>query len=426
MDTVELFERMSVALAVGLLIGLERGWKSRSELDGERAAGLRTFALAGLLGGVWGVIAARYPNSGGVLALALAFTVFSAAIVVFMLRELARENTYSATSAVAAMLTFGFGALATSGEPQAAAAAGVVTAGLLAAKAMLHGWIKRLTWEELRSALVLLAMTFIMLPLLPDRMIDPWGSLNPYALWLMTILIAAMSFAGYIAIKVSGDDRGILLTGIAGGLVSSTAVTLSLARFSRDNPGQERLLVAGMLAASATMMARVVVIVGIVNPRMLVDLGAAALAAGAVLAAAAFVLMRRPRGHTDNSGGLTVSNPFDIGTVLKFGLLLAAITFGAQVATAMAGKAGAYVLAAASGVADVDAISLSMARLAGGPITTATAADAILIALGVNTLVKAGMSWMAGGPKIGRWMSLISTFAIGAGAMARVSTGLVT
>ena len=425
MDTFELFERMSVALAVGLLIGLERGWQSRAELDGERAAGLRTFALAGLLGGVWGVIAARFPNSGGVLALALAFTVFSAAIVVFMVRELARENTYSATSAVAAMLTFGFGALAAIGEPQAAAAAGVVTAGLLAAKSIMHGWIKRLTWEELRSALVLLAMTFIMLPLLPDRTVDPWGSLNPHTLWLLTILIAAMSFAGYIAIKATGDDRGILLTGLAGGLDSSTAVTLSLARFSRGNPGQEKLLVAGMLAASATMMARVIAIVGIVNPWMLVNVGPAALAAGGVLAVGALALMRRPRGQTNHGNGLAVSNPFDLATVLQFGLLLTAITLGAKIATAIAGQAGAYVLAAASGIADVDAISLSMAQLGGGTVSPATGANAILMALGVNTCVKAGMSWVAGGAKIGRWMAMVSGLAIVAGVTARTLSGMI-
>ena len=425
MDTFELFERMSVALAVGLLIGLERGWQARAELDGERAAGLRTFALSGLLGGVWGVIAAHYPNSGGVLALALAFTAFSAGIVVFMLRELARENSYSATSAVAAMLTFGLGALAAIGEHQAAAAAGVVTAVLLALKSMLHGWIKRLTWEELRSALVLLAMTFIMLPLLPDRTVDPWGSLNPYALWLMTILIAAMSFAGYTAIKMTGDDRGILLTGIAGGLVSSTAVTLSLARFSRDNPGQERILVAGMLAASATMMARVLVIVGIVNKSMLMNVGPAALVAGLVLAAGALVLRRRPRREGTHGNGIAVSNPFDLATVLKFGLLLAVISFGAKVATMMAGQAGAYVLAAASGIADVDAISLSMAQLGGGAITATTGGNAILIALGVNTLVKVGMSWAAGGARIGRWMAVISGLAIVAGVVARLLAGMV-
>lgn len=424
MDTFVLFERMSVALAVGLLIGLERGWKSRTEREGERAAGLRTFALSGLLGGVWGAIAVRFADSGGAIALALAFMVFVAAMVVFMLRELRHEGTYSGTSAVAAMLTFGLGAFALVGEPKVAAAGGVATAALLALKTALHGWVKRLTWEELRSVLVLTAMTFILLPLLPDRTVDPWGSLNPHALWMMTILIAALSFAGYIAIKITGDDRGILLTGMAGGLVSSTAVTLSLARFSRDNPGQEKLLVAGMLAAGATMMARVLVIVGVVNVSMLVRVGPVALAAGIVLALGAILLMRSPRTAGASGHGLVVTNPFELETVLQFGALLAAITLGARLATSTAGQAGAYLLAAASGIADVDAITLSMAQLSGGKISSETGANAILIALGINTIVKAMIGWVTGGARIGRSLTVVSCLALAAGLVAWATIGV--
>lgn len=256
MDTFDLFQRLSVALAVGLLIGLERGWRGRDHPEGERAAGLRTHALAGLLGGVWGAIAMRTQSSGGAVALGLAFAVFSAAIVLFRLREIVHDGTYGATTVVAAMLAFGLGAFAVVGDPQVAAAGGVAATALLALKALLHAWVQRLTWEELRSGLVLLAMTFVLLPLLPDRTVDPWGSLNPYAIWLMTILIAAMSFAGYVAIKTTGEDRGILLTGLAGGLVSSTAVTMSLARLAREQPERTRLLVAGMLVAGAAMVGR--------------------------------------------------------------------------------------------------------------------------------------------------------------------------
>lgn len=426
MDTFELFQRMSVALAVGLLIGLERGWKSRSERDGERAAGLRTFALTGLLGGVWGAIGARTPDSGGLIALAIAFAAFSCAIVIFMLRELTRENSYSATSTVAAMLTFALGAFATLGDMRAAAAAGVATAMLLAMRSALHALVKRITWKELRSALVLLAMTFILLPLLPDRTVDPWGSLNPHALWLMTILIAALSFAGYIAIKLTGDDRGVVLTGIAGGLASSTAVTLSLSKFAHDNRGQEKLLVAGMLAACTTMMARVLAIAGIANTAMLEVIAPVVLAAGSVLALGALALIRLARTNSAHGHRLALGNPFDLGTVLQFGALLAVITLGAKLATGMAGKAGAYVLAAASGVADVDAITLSMSRMGGSAISLETGANAVLVALAVNTIVKTAISWTAGGAAIGRLMGAVSILSLATGALAWTLVGIRT
>lgn len=418
MDTFDLFQRLSVALAIGLLIGLERGWRSRDDPEGERAAGLRTHALAGLLGGVWGAIAVRTQGSGGAVALGIAFAIFSAAIAVFRFREIVHEGTYGATTVVAAMLAFALGAFAVVGDPQVAAASGVAAAALLALKSLLHTWVKRLTWEELRSGLVLLAMTFILLPLLPDRTVDPWSSLNPHAIWLMTILIAAMSFAGYVAIKMTGEDRGVLLTGLAGGLVSSTAVTLALARLARGHPDRSRLLVAGMLVAGATMMGRVLVIVGAINWEMLARVAPPLLAGGSVLALGARALMGRSHAASGDNSGLDVRNPFDLATVLKFGMLLTVITVAAKVATGIAGQAGAYALAGLSGLVDVEAITLSMARLGGATISTATGANAILIAVGINTVAKIALSWFVGGAAPGRWMLLMCALAIGGGMIA--------
>ena len=414
-ETFDLFERLSVALAIGLLIGLERGWRERTDPEGERAAGLRTHALAGLLGGVWGAIALRAQSSGGAVALGIAFAAFSGAIVLFRFREVVHDKTYGATTVVAAMLAFALGAFAVVGDIQAAAAGGVAVAGLLALKAVLHQWVQRLTWEELRSGLVLLAMTFILLPLLPDRTVDPWDSLNPHALWLMTILIAAMSFAGYVAIKLTGEDRGIILTGIAGGLVSSTAVTLSLAPLVRENAEHTKLLVAGMLAASAVMLMRVVVIVGVVNVGLVARIGAPILAAWVVLALFAGGWAMMARGGPGRSGGLQVRNPFELTTVLKLGALLTVIPVAAKLATIGAGQAGAYTLAAFSGAADVDAISLTMGRLAGGLIDSATAGNAILIAVAVNTGAKVALAWVTGGARCGWLLALPSLAAFGIG-----------
>src|SRR3990170_1858785 len=263
MDTFEFIERLAVALAIGLIIGIERGWKRREEHEGERAAGLRTLALAGLLGGVWAGLA-RALGDWGVVALGLAFAVFTAGIVLFRLREIEHAKSYGATTAVAAMLAFSLGAFAMV-DMVAAAAAGVATAMLLALKAVLHAWLERLTWEELRAGLMLLAMTVILLPILPDREMDPLGALNPHEIWLMTITIAAMSFAGYVAIRVAGAERGVVLSGLAGGLVSSTVVTLTMAKLARDCPERQRLCAAASLLSSAVMALRVLAVASVFN-----------------------------------------------------------------------------------------------------------------------------------------------------------------
>lgn len=284
-------------------------------------------------------------------------------------------------------------------------------------KGSLHGLLKKVSWVELRSALLLLAMTVILLPILPDRTIDPWQAVNPFELWLMTVMIAAVSFAGYVAFKVSGDRSGVIMNGIAGGLVSSTAVTLTLSRMARQHPARTDALRAGILLAGATMMIRTLVIVGLVNPLLLLSLLVPiGLAAGVQLAAAVAALPARSD-HEPESWELSVGNPFDPLSVLSFGALLTVISFLAKLASLAAGALGALALAAASGLVDVDAISLSMARLASaGTLQPSAASGAILIAVAVNSISKAGMAFAVGGPSIGRPLALLSLAAVGAGA----------
>lgn len=422
MDTFELFQRLSVALAVGLLIGLERGWRERKEGEGGRTAGLRTFALSGLLGGVWAAIAKAAGDGGGAIALGLAFAVHAAILAVFRYRENVRDGTFGATTIVAAMLTFALGALAVFGPIEAAAAGGVATAGLLAWKSVLHQWLQRMTREELRSGLVLLAMTFILLPLLPKRTVDPWDALNPYEIWLMTIMIAFISFVGYVAVKLTGDRHGIAITGIAGGLASSTAVTMTLAQVARENPEQRTLLTAGVLLASAVMSGRVLAIAGVINLGLLTAIALPIGAIGVVLACGAVVLMWRSADSEVGDGtAITLKNPFELATVLKFGAVLAIVLLATKLLTGAVGAAGAYLVAAVSGVADVDAVTLSMARGAGGD--AAIAAIAIFIAVAVNTVSKTMMAWWIGGAGMGRLMAVVSALAVVAGAVALLLSG---
>jgi uncharacterized membrane protein (DUF4010 family) len=268
MDLQDLFSRFAVALGIGLLIGLERGWKAREAEPGSRAAGIRTFAISGLLGGLIAALAHALggaASAGGAFVLGLGFAAYSGVFAVFCRDQNRAERNYSVTTAIAGMVTLALGAYALLGAPLVAAAGAVATAGLLAIKEDLHGWVERITWPELRSGLMLLAMTLIALPLVPDDPIGPFGGVNPREVWIIAILLASVSFIGYAAVKYFGESRGTLLAGAAGGLASSTAVTVTYARRAAAHEGSSRLLAAGVSLASAVMFLRVCAIVAAIN-----------------------------------------------------------------------------------------------------------------------------------------------------------------
>jgi uncharacterized membrane protein (DUF4010 family) len=413
MDTLELFQRLGVALAIGFLIGLERGWKARNEPEGARAAGVRTHALGGLLGGVWGALAVTRQNDG-LIAIALAFAVYSGAVLLFRYRESLDEKTYGVTTVVAAMLTFALGALAVMGDMAVAGGMGVAAAALLAFKDVLHGWIGRISWPELRSGLLLAAMTFILLPMLPDRTIDPWNTINPFEMWLLTVMIAAISFAGYVAIKAVGDEAGIVMTGVAGGLASSTAVTVTLAEMAKEHPEKVAPLTSGALFSSATMAARVLAVVAAVGTSILPKIAVPIGVGGLALLAIAFYFLKQNKNGVEG-GRLKLTNPFELTTVLKFGLFLTAITAATKLLTRIGTGQGVYVLALFSGIADVDAMTLSMSRQAADPASVTLAANAILIVVAVNTVAKAVIGWMTGGAEFGKRMMAAAAIAITAG-----------
>ena len=408
MEQNELFQRLAVALAIGLLIGLERGWQLREEAEGERTAGLRTFALTGLLGGICGALS----NVTGPLVLAAALLSFAAAFTLFSWLEATSESNFSVTGVVAALLTFVLGAYAMLGNPTVAVAAAVSMAILLAVKKPLHSWLRQLSWLEVRAALILLAMSFLLLPLLPDRPIDPWGALNPTEVWWLAILIAGVSFGGYVAVRVMGDKAGIAAAAVAGGVTSSTATTLSLARLGHEHPEASSLLAGGILIAGVTMMVRVVAIAGALNPSLIGGLGAPAAAGAAVLAIGGAMLLLRDGEPMVERPLLELRSPFELTTVLKLAGLIAVVMVLTKVMSASAGARGLYLLAAASGVADVDALTLSVSRLAGSQIAAVDATTAILLAAGVNTAAKAAMAAYLGGRRIGATVGAVSAAAI--------------
>lgn len=404
---------MGLALAIGLLIGVERGWQERKGAAGSRTAGIRTYALIGLFGGVWGALT----PVAGPIALGLAAAAFAGTFGFFQWREQVEKKDFSVTSAVVSMLTFALGVYAVLGDMAAAAAVAVATVAVLAARRDLHEFLRRMTWPELRSAIVLLAMTVVALPLLPDRTIDPWNAINPYQLWLLTVLIGVVSFIGYVAVKIAGERQGLLFAGLAGGLASSTVVTLTFSRqAAKAKPEIQRDFATGIVAAWTMSVLRMTALAGIVAPAVVQPLALPVGAAAAVLLLATIYLYRQPKG--DGGSKLDLGNPLDPVFVVRFGLLLTIIAVAAKLLTQYFGQTGLLSLAGLSGIADVDPITLSVAKMTGGTLSATQAAAAILLAGGVNLIVRMVLAIWFGGRRFGFMPAVAGAAALAAGAAA--------
>jgi uncharacterized membrane protein (DUF4010 family) len=417
-DTIELFQRLGLALAIGFLVGVERGWREREGPAGSRVAGIRTFALIGLLGGIWGAL---YPYTGSVV-LGFAVLAFGIGFTVFQWRESVVESNLSVTTLIAGLVVFALGVFALLGNMAAASAAGVATFALLAEREALHEFLKKVTWPELRAALLLLAMTFVLLPVLPNRNVDPWDALNPHTLWLLTILIAAISYAGYLASRIAGARKGLFYAGAMGGLVSSTAVTLTFSQLARKKAEVARQTAPGIITSWIVSLVRMTAVASAIAPALFVPLVLPVAAAVAVLAAIGFFLIERAADAAE-APQLGLTNPFELGEVLRFGALLAVVMVIAKLLLTAFGQSGLLPLAAVTGLADVDPITLSSARMLGTSLTAEAAALAILVAGGANLVAKAGVAVAVGGPRYGAPLAASAALAIAAGAIARYFLG---
>lgn len=417
MEFQDLLSRFAAALGIGLLIGLERGWRTREETSGSRAAGIRTFAISGVLGGLLGALSAALggaASAGGGIIIGLGFAAYAWVIAAFCREENRADKTFSATTAVAAMVTFALGAYALVGDVRAAGAVAVVTALVLALRESIHGWVANITWPELRSALVLLAMTFLALPIVPNDPIGPYLNVNPREVWIIAITLASVSFVGYAAVKYLGATRGILLAGAAGGLVSSTAVTIANARHAAAREGSARLLAAGVALANAMMLIRVCVIAAVLNSSLIVLVVPALAAAAAVAAGFALVAVSwHGRGGHDHQA-IKFRNPFSFLSVIGFSLFLGVVIVVSRGLSEMFGAAGAIFGAAVVGLVDLDAITVSMARLAPESLSVQGAALAIITAAAAGTISKIAIGVTMGSY---RFALEITAMAIGCIAM---------
>lgn len=370
--------RLGLALAIGLLVGLERGWREREAPAGSRTAGIRTYGISGLVGGAAMALGNASQNS---LILPASFLGFTAVFAWFKWHEAEHDEDFSATSVIAAIAVFAFGALAVAGKPTEAAAGGVALTTVLASREVLHGWLQRLSWIELRSALVLAVMTAVVLPLLPDKPVDPWNAINPREVWLFTILMGALSYLGYILIRIAGPSRGLIYSSLAGGLVSSTAMTLSLARTEGD---PSRRAGAACLAAVVSVC-RMLVITAFIATDIAIHVTAPTFAAAVVFALFGLALLRRA---TSDTSSHQHRNPLDLKPILISAVILMVMSTFSAISSRYFGASSLPITAAIAGMADVDVAVLSMIRLQGGPTPHAILGFAILAAYASNATMR--------------------------------------
>lgn len=424
MDPLNPFLRLGAALAIGFLIGFERGWRKRDDPEGSRTAGLRTFALIGLVGGVAGVLAQTSAGAYGAIVVGAGFLAVAALAVAMYFAASREHGNIGATTEVATLVAYALGALAGHGEMVLALAAALVTVTLLDTKAPLHGLLQRIQHDELRSAIKLLLVSAVLLPILPDRGFGPGAILNPYKLWWIVVLIAGLSLAGHFARRFAGPSAGPVLTGLLGGLVSSTAVSASAARLSARAPDAAAPQAACVAATQAVMCMRIVVVAGVLNPALIAPLLPPLAAAALASLIGAYVLVRRDTAHRageKEANGASTKAPDDLGFAIAFAAVLAAVMLASHYAREWLGISGLYATAALAGLIDVDAITVTAASLGDTP---AAVIPAILIAAAVNTLVKVGVAF-AWGTRSFAWQVAAAIAAVlAAGTAGYAATAL--
>jgi uncharacterized membrane protein (DUF4010 family) len=394
--------RLGLGFVIGAIVGAERGWQARQAPVGRRSAGVRTFAFVGLLGAVAALLADA--TNGVVLAAALLAVGLVVAVSYWLTSRDAED--VGMTTELSLLVTFGLGALAGFDYRSEAVGASIVVALALSYKEELHRSLARLERRELDATLQLLLIAAVVLPLLPDRDLGPWMALNPRRLGLLVLLIAAISYVGYFAVRLLGPRAGLLATAFLGGLTSSTAVTVAFARKAAQREAAPRLLGVAIALAAATMAPRLLVVIAVVN-RSLVTSLLPALTALALVPLASALWFGRARTRDDAGAEVALRNPLDLRVALFYTALIAALLLLVRAVEESLGAGGVYALAAVSGLADVDAIGISLAHAAGGDLPERVAVNGIVLAALVNTASKAVLAALLGGVALGRSCGVI-------------------
>lgn len=385
------------AVGIGLLIGLERGWRQRDEHAGGRIAGIRTFALLALGGALSGLLALNVSIWFGLIGI-------GGIIVALLLAHRARlaepDDNISATNIVVSILTLLLGLAMTTGFLREAIVAGGMMTLILAMREQLHGWLRTLSAEDVRAVAVYGAITLVVLPLLPDKNIGPYAALNPRNLWLVVVFVTGLSFAGYWASKRVGDAQGTIIAAAIGATYSSTAVTAELSRRLRSSQEDPLPLRAGIAAATAMMPIRISILVAVLLPGALLPFLAMVGPAIAVALLFAALLYWRARGGS--SEAMTARrNPFDIWPAIGFAALVGAIVILSRWTIDQYGGRGVSILIGLTGLYDVDAAIVTASNLPKGLLDTSSLAALLALPVLVNSALKAALVPVLGGFRAG-------------------------
>lgn len=407
---------LGLAGAIGLLIGFERGWQQRGEPDGRRVAGIRTFAMLGLFGGMLGIIVEGPLTS---LAWIAAIGVVGALLIAHAL-DMRVSRVVSATAAVAAMMTLVLGALATGGYPVLASVTAALLVTLLAARSPLHVLVRASNRDEVQALVRLSLITLLVLPLLPDVALGPYASLNPRRLWYVVVVVGVLTFGGYVLQRWLGRRRGGLLTAALGAVVSSTAVTVACARQLRDTAGITSQ--AGISLGSTIMVTRTTILVAILAPTVfphIVWLVGPALVLSFAATGILIAASRRDEG-VPLEGSV---KPPGFGAAFAFAALVALVTLGTAAVEHTFGSTAGTVVIVLGGMVDVDSAIAAIGALPAGTIPVRMAAVAVAAPVAFNSLLKLIVTISIAGLARSKWAaaSLATTIALVLGAIVSVS-----
>jgi uncharacterized membrane protein (DUF4010 family) len=408
--------RLLVAGLLGGLIGMERE-RAAHESGEEMFAGVRTFPLFALLGASLTVV------TGEMGAAVVAGFLAVAALAVAAYWRTSSSERAGTTTEVAALVTYWIGAIAGAGALLLAAAIGITIAVLLAAKERLEAFPQAMSRDELRATLTLAVLAAVILPLLPDQGYGPWGVWNPRTIWIVVVLVCGLSFAAFLAVRFWGERRGVYVTGVLGGLASSTALTVSLASQSQGLPqGAGAPLAVGAGLASTVMLVRVAVLAGVAGPAVLPRVGPV-LGAMAVVGIVAIALLAR-RSQASTAKGAGLQNPFQLREAIRFGIVFALVLLVVEAARHYLGSWGIVAASLLAGFVDVDAITLSLAGLSARGMPVETAAGGIAVAVLANTAAKMGYAAWRGSAEYKKGVGLILGATLVAGLIAIVVLGV--
>lgn len=378
---------LSVAFCLGSIIGIQRGWKDRNHQDGRRVAGVRTHILIAMFGAISALISKVFSP----IFLGIAFFAVAIVLAIAYLNAQKLTEDRSITTTIGSLITFVLGALACLGQPVTAAAIAVIVAIVLDNKKEIHGLLRKLKETELDAGLKLLLISVVFLPILPNSQMGPWDAINPFEVWWMVVLISSISFLGYFAVRIAGPEKGIIFTGMFGGLSSSTALTLHYAKLSNEKPELNPLLATGILLACGTMFPRMLVVCFIINPELAKLLIAPIAVMTALIYIPSFIIWLSGRNKVLSNGMSTLHNPLELSSAVFFGAILAATMLLSKVLQQWFGDAGIYLLATVSGLSDVDAVNLALSRGSLNGIALEVASIGIIIAAIANSVMKSAM-----------------------------------